>query len=52
MKDCLNGIILGHPSEQTVLQVPYMRAVAVPLGIGYIYQKGDLLKVKTPGENV
>ena len=50
MRDCLNGVVLGHPSEQTVLQVPYMRTSVVPLGIGYIYQKGELLKVKIPGE--
>ena len=50
MKDCQNGIILGHPSEQAIIQIPYMRSSTVPLGIGYMCQKGELLKVKIPGE--
>ena len=48
MKESISGIILGFPGEQNIYTVPHMKQVNIPTGIGYIYNKGELIKIKTP----
>lgn len=48
MKEALNGVILGKLSEQSIFDVPYIRNEEVIVGMGYIVNKGKIIRIKSP----
>ena len=42
------GIVLGHPAEQNVLQVPPPRGYKAVPDIGFWYRRGDISQIKMP----
>ncbi|MDE6625484.1 MAG: type VII secretion protein EssC [Lachnospiraceae bacterium] len=48
MKEAVNGVILGKSSDQSIFDVPYIRNEEVETGMGYIINKGKIIKIKIP----
>lgn len=46
MRETIYGIILGNPIEQNLYQVSHTMRIKAEQGIGYLYQKGELKRIK------
>ena len=48
LKDSQAGIVLGHPGEQNMYQIPPPRGYKATPDIGFWYKRGDVCPVKLP----
>lgn len=48
MRETIYGVILGNPVDQNLYSVSHTSKAKAELGIGYVYQKGELTRIKIP----
>lgn len=48
MRDTIYGVVLGVPGDQGLFSIPRAKITKSETGIGYIYQKGEVVQVKIP----
>ena len=51
LKDSQSGIVLGHPGEQNIYQIPPPRGYKAIPDVGFRYKRGDICQVKLPFMN-
>ena len=48
LKDTQYAILLGNPTEQNIFTVPFMRGYKTQTGIGFIFARNAVVKIKIP----
>lgn len=48
LKSASNGVILMHPSEQSIIDLPYEATRKTPVDRGYQFKNGEVVEIKIP----